>query len=94
MFGLLIRGFCFRLQLLTWTLNSRTPRICNCMCNNTTTGSRSIFYGVWILSQILLFSFALLHYALKDNLSAARAVFGGSYGMSRRVSSRRLRSAG
>ncbi|KAH8080174.1 NADPH oxidase isoform 2 [Filobasidium floriforme] len=46
-------------------------------------GSRSIFYGVWILIQVLLFAFALLHYALKDNLSAARAVFGASYVCSR-----------
>lgn len=43
-------------------------------------GSRSIFYAIWILSQILLFGLALVHYALKDNLTAARAVFGGSYG--------------
>lgn len=57
------------------------------------TGSRSIFYGVWILIQILLFAFALLHYALKDNLSAARAVFGASYGTSSRTHLYRKRSS-
>jgi len=46
----------------------------------TITGSRSIFYAIWILSQVLLFGLAVVHYALKDNLTAARAVFGGSYG--------------
>jgi hypothetical protein len=48
----------------------------------TSIGSRSIFYGIWILSQVLLFAFAILHYALKDNLTAARAIFGSSYGKS------------
>ena len=55
---------------------------CRFSDHDISTGSRSIFYGVWILSQVLLFAFAVLHYALKDNLSAARAVFGSSYGTS------------
>jgi predicted ferric reductase len=46
-------------------------------------GSRRVFVGVFMLVHVLIFAFAVLNFALKDNLTTARATFGVTYVIAR-----------
>ncbi|KAJ9647115.1 hypothetical protein H2199_002101 [Coniosporium tulheliwenetii] len=46
-------------------------------------GYRRLFVGVFILLHGMVFAFGLLNYALKDNLTGARATFGPTYAIAR-----------
>ena len=42
-------------------------------------GGRRIFFGTWIFLHLLVVAFGFMNYALKDDLTNARATFGITY---------------
>ncbi|GAO51821.1 hypothetical protein G7K_5912-t1 [Saitoella complicata NRRL Y-17804] len=46
-------------------------------------GASRLTYGVFILLHALVFSFGMMNYSVKDNLTTARATFGPTYAIAR-----------
>lgn len=59
----------FKTRFQTWMVNE---------------GTRRIFFGLFILLHVLVGVLGTLHYALKSNLSGARATFGSTFGKFRK----------
>jgi hypothetical protein len=45
-------------------------------------GGRRVFFFLWVLLHLLVYSFGEVHYTLKDNLTTANATFGVTFGES------------